>query len=92
MKYPSYQIFNLDALTYAGNLENLMDIEQNENYNFLKGDIRDQAFLKNIFDKYRFDGVIHLAAETGTGQSMYEIEKYSIVCYYCTKRINFYLV
>lgn len=70
VKYPSYQIFNLDALTYAGNLENLRDIEQNENYNFLKGDIRDQAFLKNIFDKYRFDGVIHLAAESHVDRSI----------------------
>lgn len=70
IKYPSYQIFNLDALTYAGNLENLRDIEQNENYNFLKGDIRDQAFLKNIFDKYRFDGVIHLAAESHVDRSI----------------------
>lgn len=70
IKYPSYQIFNLDALTYAGNLENLRDIEQSENYNFLKGDIRDQAFLKNIFDKYRFDGVIHLAAESHVDRSI----------------------
>ena len=70
IKYPSYQIFNLDALTYAGNLENLRDIEQSENYNFLKGDIRDQAFLKIIFDKYKFDGVIHLAAESHVDRSI----------------------
>ena len=70
VKYPSYQIFNLDALTYAGNLENLRDVEQSENYNFLKGDIRDQVFLKNIFDKYRFDGVIHLAAESHVDRSI----------------------
>lgn len=70
VKYPSYQIFNLDALTYAGNLENLRDVEQRNNYNFLKGDIRDQAFLKNIFDKYRFDGVIHLAAESHVDRSI----------------------
>lgn len=70
VKYPSYQIFNLDALTYAGNLENLRDVEQSNNYNFLKGDIRDQAFLKNIFDKYRFDGVIHLAAESHVDRSI----------------------
>lgn len=69
-KYPSYQIFNLDALTYAGNLENLSDIEQNENYNFLKGDIRDKDFLKDIFDKYRFDGIIHLAAESHVDRSI----------------------
>ena len=70
IKYPSYQIFNLDALTYAGNLENLRDIEEIENYKFLKGDIRDQAFLKNIFNKYKFDGVIHLAAESHVDRSI----------------------
>lgn len=70
VKYPSYQIFNLDALTYAGNLENLRDIEHYENYTFLKGDIRDLAFLKNIFDKYSFDGVIHLAAESHVDRSI----------------------
>lgn len=70
VKYPSYQIFNLDALTYAGNLENLRDVERSNNYNFLKGDIRDQAFLKNIFDQYRFDGVIHLAAESHVDRSI----------------------
>jgi dTDP-glucose 4,6-dehydratase len=72
VKYPSYQIFNLDALTYAGNLENLRDVEQIDNYNFLKGDIRDRAFLKNIFDKYSFDGVIHLAAESHVDRSIFD--------------------
>jgi dTDP-glucose 4,6-dehydratase len=72
VKYPSYQIFNLDALTYAGNLENLRDVEQIDNYNFLKGDIRDRAFLQNIFDKYSFDGVIHLAAESHVDRSIFD--------------------
>jgi dTDP-glucose 4,6-dehydratase len=72
VKYPSYQIFNLDALTYAGNLENLRDVEQIDNYNFLKGDIIDRAFLKNIFDKYSFDGVIHLAAESHVDRSIFD--------------------
>lgn len=70
VKHPSYQIFNLDALTYAGNLENLRDIEQHANYDFLKGDIRDQTFLQSIFNKYRFDGVIHLAAESHVDRSI----------------------
>ena len=70
LKYPSYLIYNLDALTYAGNLENLKDIENKENYQFLKGDIRDQFFLKEIFEKYNFDGVIHLAAESHVDRSI----------------------
>ena len=59
LNYPSYQIYNLDALTYAGNLENLRDIENEKNYHFLKGDIRDKDFLQEIFTKYNFDSVIH---------------------------------
>ena len=70
VNYPSYQIFNLDALTYAGNLENLKDIEQKENYFFVKGDIRDQEFVNNIFTKHNFDGVIHLAAESHVDRSI----------------------
>ena len=70
LNYPSYQIFNLDALTYAGNLENLKDIEQKENYYFIKGDIRDQEFINNIFTKHNFDGVIHLAAESHVDRSI----------------------
>ena len=61
LNYPSYQIFNLDALTYAGNLENLKDIEQKENYFFIKGDIRDQEFINNIFTKHNFDGVSRIS-------------------------------
>ena len=62
-KYPTYQIFNLDALTYAGNLENLKDIESADNYKFIKGDIIDEDFINKLFNKYHFDNVIHLAAE-----------------------------
>lgn len=69
-KYPSYQIFNLDKLTYAGNLANITDIESNPNYTFLKGDITDQAYIDSIFDKYQFDGVIHLAAESHVDRSI----------------------
>ena len=70
LKYPDYKIFNLDSLTYAGNLENLKDIEAKKNYHFIKGDIRDQVFLRDIFDKHQFDGVIHLAAESHVDRSI----------------------
>ncbi len=69
-KYPEYQIFNLDALTYAGNLENISDIEKKENYNFIKGDITDADFINDLFQKYQFDGVIHLAAESHVDRSI----------------------
>ena len=68
--YPNYNIYNLDALTYAGNLENLRDIEELENYTFLKGDIVDEDFINKTFDTYRFDGVIHLAAESHVDRSI----------------------
>ncbi len=69
-KYPNYQIYNLDKLTYAGNLENLTDIENKENYSFLKGDITDAAYLEEIFVNYKFDAVIHLAAESHVDRSI----------------------
>ena len=69
-KYKNYQIFNLDALTYAGNLENLSDIESLPNYTFLKGNICDQNYIKSIFKKYKFEGVIHLAAESHVDRSI----------------------
>jgi len=69
-KYPEYQIYNLDALTYAGNLENLKDVESKENYTFLRGDITDEAYINSIFTKYRFDDVIHLAAESHVDRSI----------------------
>lgn len=69
-KYPDYQIYNLDKLTYAGNLENLKDIESKPNYTFLKGDIVDGDFLKSIFEKYQFDAVVHLAAESHVDRSI----------------------
>jgi dTDP-glucose 4,6-dehydratase len=69
-KYPDYQIYNLDALTYAGNLENLKDLEQSENYHFLKGDINDSLYLDEIFSTYQFDSVIHLAAESHVDRSI----------------------
>ncbi len=69
-KYPNYSIYNLDALTYAGNLENLKDIENQPNYTFLKGDITDAPYINAIFKKYDFDGVIHLAAESHVDRSI----------------------
>lgn len=69
-KYPSYHIFNLDALTYAGNLENLKDIEDCPNYTFVKGDIRDVLFIDNLFAEHKFVGVIHLAAESHVDRSI----------------------
>jgi dTDP-glucose 4,6-dehydratase len=69
-KYPAYQIYNLDKLTYAGNLENLADTEHAPNYVFLKGDITDEGFVQEIFAKYQFDSVIHLAAESHVDRSI----------------------
>ena len=69
-KYPDRQIFNLDKLTYAGNLENLKDIESKPNYTFLKGDIVDEQFVFGLFNQYQFDGVIHLAAESHVDRSI----------------------
>ena len=69
-KYPDYNIFNLDALTYAGNLENLQDIENEKNYTFIKGDITDENFIDKIFEKYRFDSIVHLAAESHVDRSI----------------------
>ncbi|MGB5369034.1 MAG: dTDP-glucose 4,6-dehydratase [Flavobacteriaceae bacterium] len=68
--YPKYQIFNLDALTYAGNLENLRDIENEANYHFVKGDIVEEEFINALFKKHGFDGVIHLAAESHVDRSI----------------------
>src|SRR5690554_1193870 len=69
-KYPDYQIYNLDALTYAGNLENISDIESAPNYTFIKGDITDADFMDEIFTKHQFEGVIHLAAESHVDRSI----------------------
>ncbi|WP_047550990.1 dTDP-glucose 4,6-dehydratase [Psychroserpens sp. Hel_I_66] len=69
-KYPDYQILNLDSLTYAGNLANLRDIEEKENYTFIKGDITDEAFIENLFQTEKPDSVIHLAAESHVDRSI----------------------
>ena len=70
INYPEYQIFNLDALTYAGNLENIGDIEKERNYTFIKGDIVDESFINALFQKEQFDAVIHLAAESHVDRSI----------------------
>jgi len=69
-KYPEYQIINLDALTYAGNLENLKDVESYPNYFFEKGDILDEKHMQRLFKEYLIDAVIHLAAETHVDRSI----------------------
>ena len=68
--YPEYHIFNLDALTYAGNLENITDIQNRPNYTFVKGDITDEIFISDLFDEHNFDSVIHLAAESHVDRSI----------------------
>ncbi|MBS0000621.1 MAG: dTDP-glucose 4,6-dehydratase, partial [Cyclobacteriaceae bacterium] len=68
--YPDTQVVNLDNLTYAGNLENLKDIEGLENYSFMKGDITDVKFIDSLFEKESFDGVLHLAAESHVDRSI----------------------
>jgi len=69
-KYPGYHIFNLDKLTYAGNLANLKDVELQPNYTFVKGDIVDDGFIQALFQQHQFDGVIHLAAESHVDRSI----------------------
>jgi dTDP-glucose 4,6-dehydratase len=69
-QYPHYHIVNLDALTYAGNLANLTDIETASNYTFVKGDIGDGALVESLFAQHEIDGVIHLAAESHVDRSI----------------------
>lgn len=69
-KYREYEVVNLDKLTYAGNLENLRDIDQSPNYTFVKGDIVDADFITSLFMEHQFDGVIHLAAESHVDRSI----------------------
>lgn len=69
-QYPEYHIYNLDALTYAGNLENLRDVETASNYTFIKADITDNDTIMTLFDTYKFDKVVHLAAESHVDRSI----------------------
>src|SRR5690606_5424057 len=68
--YDDYHIFNLDALTYAGNLENLKDIEDSPNYYFIIGDVTQADFINKLFEEHQFDGIIHLAAESHVDRSI----------------------
>jgi len=72
-KYPTYHIINMDLLTYAGNLENLKDIEYKENYSFVKCDICDFKKVKQVFVDYKIDSVIHLAAESHVDRSIEDL-------------------
>lgn len=69
-KYPHYQIFNLDLLTYAGNPENLADLEQSERYHFIRGDIGDKILVEDLFAKHSFDAVIDFTAESHVDRSI----------------------
>ena len=69
-KYPKVEIVNLDALTYAGNVDNIADVATASNYTFVKGDITDVSFIKSLFDDYQFDAVVHLAAESHVDNSI----------------------
>lgn len=69
-KYPEYNIVNLDSLTYAGNLENLKDIEELSNYKFVKGDIADRQFINQLFEEEKFDYVLNFAAESHVDRSI----------------------
>ena len=69
-KYPSYKIVNLDALTYAGDLKKLSSVENHPNYTFIKGDICNRPLIEQLFDKYKFDGVVHFAAESHVDNSI----------------------
>ena len=73
-RYPEYKIVNLDVLTYAGNLENLRDIVTNENYAFVKADIRDRAAVEDVFETYDIDTVVNFAAESHVDRSIEEPE------------------
>jgi dTDP-glucose 4,6-dehydratase len=69
-KYPEYHLINLDLLTYAGNLENLTEVENDPRYTFIQGDIRDRALIEKLFNTYDIRGVIHFAAESHVDNSI----------------------
>ena len=72
--YPEVQVVNLDALTYAGNLENLTAVQDDPRYVFVKGDIRDSELIAKLFDEYQFDTVVNFAAESHVDRSITEPE------------------
>lgn len=71
-KYPTYEVFNLDALTYAGNLKTCQEVEEKPNYHFIHGDISNRAFIFNLFEKERFEMVVNFAAESHVDRSIIE--------------------
>ena len=73
-KYPTYEVFNLDALTYAGNLKTCQDVEEKPNYHFIYGDISDRDFIFNLFEKERFEMVVNFAAESHVDRSIVDPE------------------
>ncbi|MCI0750383.1 MAG: dTDP-glucose 4,6-dehydratase [Flammeovirgaceae bacterium] len=77
-KYPDYQIVNYDKLTYAGNLENLRDVEKSAHYKFVKGDILDAEMLQKTFLEFQIDGVVHLAAESHVDRSIENPDEFAI--------------
>ena len=77
--YPNYHIYNLDALSYASNLDNLADIKSKDNYTFIKGDICDNNLVKDIFNRYKISRVIHLAAESHVDRSIDDPLKFAKV-------------
>lgn len=77
-KYNDYQVINLDKLTYAANLENLKDIEDNKNYRFIHGDIADQEFIFKLFENEKFDIVINFAAESHVDNSILNPQIFTI--------------
>lgn len=79
-RHPDCKIINLDKLTYAGNLDNLMDVENNPNYEFVKGDIRDAGLVKEVFE--RIDGVVHFAAETHVDRSIVDAGEFVLTDVY----------
>ena len=77
-KYPSYRIVNFDKLTYAGNLENLKEVETRKNYNFVKGDILDLEFVVQVLREFGIDSVIHLAAESHVDRSIHNPDEFAM--------------
>ena len=77
-RYPDYYILNLDKLTYAGNLENLRDIEKQPNYTFLKADVLDVPLIRSLFQRENFDAVVHLAAESHVDRSLEDPSEFAL--------------
>ncbi|HET9054272.1 MAG TPA: GDP-mannose 4,6-dehydratase, partial [Cyclobacteriaceae bacterium] len=86
-RYPEYTVVNYDKLTYAGNLENLRDVENKPNYHFVKGDILDLELALNTLKKFNIDSIIHLAAESHVDRSIHNPDEFAITNIIGTIRI-----